>query len=295
MSGRPDRPTYSGDVAGQSETIRWQSRMTRPRPRPVTGRFPGQLRRRNCTDSGAVADCRATRRSLPRAASRSCRRQPFITGFECSTAASEAHVASRPAHSSVHLEIATSRGDTPHALGVCRLVVTGFWRVVWSLDGMGSSDRNIHRARRPERERQRRQPPKWTSPDAGSDPAGDMHAPERRTAATACGWCGGTITPGRRGPIPKWCSATCRHRAWEQTRAAASGLSAVKLVERRVEVQVPLVPTRRDWPRLLGEFVGQLDDGRVYDRNLPALARALPPVLESYRGRAHLTGAPHVH
>ncbi|UOY03631.1 hypothetical protein [Blastococcus sp. PRF04-17] len=118
-----------------------------------------------------------------------------------------------------------------------------------------------------------------------------MQGPERRTAATACGWCGGPITPASRGPIPKWCSATCRHRAWEQTRAAASGLSAVELVERRVEVQVPLVPTRRDWPRLLGELVGQLNDGRVYDRDLPALARALEPVLEAYRRRAHLTGA----
>jgi hypothetical protein len=69
----------------------------------------------------------------------------------------------------------------------------------------------------------------------------------------------------------------------------------VEVVERRVEVQVPLVPTRRDWPSLLGALVGQLDDGRVYDRDLPALARALKPVLESYRRRAHLAGAPHLH
>jgi hypothetical protein len=69
----------------------------------------------------------------------------------------------------------------------------------------------------------------------------------------------------------------------------------VKVVERRVEVQIPLVPTRRDWPSLLGELAGQLNDGRVYDRDLPALARALEPVLETYRRRAHLTGAPHLH
>jgi hypothetical protein len=124
-------------------------------------------------------------------------------------------------------------------------------------------------------------------PRAGSGVEGG----DRRTAATACGWCGGSITPGTRGPIPKWCSATCRHRAWEQTKAAASGLSAVKVIERRVEVQVPLVPTRRDWPRLLGELAGQLNDGRVYDRDLPALAKALQPLLEAYRRRAHLTGA----
>ena len=65
----------------------------------------------------------------------------------------------------------------------------------------------------------------------------------------------------------------------------------MELVERRVEVQVPLVPTRRDWARLLGELVGQLDDGRVYDRDLPALARAIQPVLQAYRRRARLTDA----
>lgn len=130
---------------------------------------------------------------------------------------------------------------------------------------------------------------------AGSPkPGSGVEERDRRTAATACGWCGGPITPGSRGPIPKWCSATCRHRAWEQARAATSGLSAVEVVERRVEVQVPLVPTRRDWPSLLGELAGQLNDGRVYDRDLPALARALQPVLEAYRRRAHLTGAPDV-
>jgi hypothetical protein len=69
----------------------------------------------------------------------------------------------------------------------------------------------------------------------------------------------------------------------------------VKLVERRVEVQVPLVPTRRDWPALLGELAGQLNDGRVYDRDLPGLARALEPVLQAYRRRARMTGGPTVH
>lgn len=157
---------------------------------------------------------------------------------------------------------------------------------------MGTSGSPDDRSRRRDRERQRRQQAQRTTPKSPSDPgAADVHGPERRTAATACGWCGGPITPGSRGPIPKWCSATCRHRAWEQARAAASGRSAVKLVERRVEVQVPLVPSRRDWPRLLGELADQLNDGRVYDRDLPALARALQPVLEAYRRRARLTGA----
>jgi hypothetical protein len=122
-------------------------------------------------------------------------------------------------------------------------------------------------------------------------PAAD--GPDRRIAATTCGWCGGPITARRRGPIPKWCSATCRHRAWEQSRAANSGRTAVEVVERRVETRVPLEPTRRDWPRLLGELAGQMDDGRVYDRDLPALGRALTrscgPTGGGRAGAAHLT------
>jgi hypothetical protein len=176
---------------------------------------------------------------------------------------------------------------------VLQLVVTGYWRLVRSLDGMGTSGTPEYRAQQRERERQRRQQAQRTTPKARSDSAAaDVHGRERRTAATACGWCGGPITPGSRGPIPKWCSATCRHRAWEQARAAASGLLAVEVIERRVEVRVPVAPTRRDWPRLLGELAGQLNDGRVYDRDLPGLARQLEPLLEAYWRRAHATGAP---
>ncbi len=58
---------------------------------------------------------------------------------------------------------------------------------------------------------------------------------------------------------------------------------------------MPLEPTRRDWPTLLGELTVQLTDGRIYDRDLPGLARALAPVLQAYRRRAHMTGAPTVY
>lgn len=161
---------------------------------------------------------------------------------------------------------------------------------------MGTSGTPEYRARQRARERQRRQKAQRTPvKKAGSELAGpDVHGPERRVAATTCGWCGGPITPRSRGPIPKWCSATCRHRAWEQTRAAASDRSAVKVVERLVEVRVPSEPTRRDWPKLLAELARQLDDGRVYDRDLPGLARALGSVLENYRRRARMTGVPDV-
>jgi hypothetical protein len=37
-------------------------------------------------------------------------------------------------------------------------------------------------------------------------------------------------------------------------------------------------PTRRDWPRLLGELVTQLDSGRIYNRDLDELSVALTAV-----------------
>jgi hypothetical protein len=42
---------------------------------------------------------------------------------------------------------------------------------------------------------------------------------------------------------------------------------------------------------LLNELARQLDDGRVYDRDLPALGRAMEPVLRTYRHRARFSGA----
>jgi hypothetical protein len=184
---------------------------------------------------------------------------------------------------------------TPSASRASQFVVSSYWRPVCSLIRMGTSGSPAYRARRQEREQQRRQQVQKTATRrTRSDPSAQEHVPERRAAATTCGWCGGPITPRSRGPIPRWCSATCRHRAWEQGRAAASGLSAVQVVERRVEVEVPLAPTRRDWQGLLGMLVHHLEDGRLYDRDLPGLARALEPVLQAYRRRAHMTGAPDV-
>ena len=111
---------------------------------------------------------------------------------------------------------------------------------------------------------------------------------ERRRAATTCGWCGTPMQPKARGRIPKWCSPSCRQRAWEQARAAESGLAAVKVVERRVEVAVAAAPTRRDWARLLHDLARQLDDGRVYDRDLADLSVALNAVLDAFRRRPHV-------
>lgn len=108
----------------------------------------------------------------------------------------------------------------------------------------------------------------------------------------SCAWCGGAIAPRSRGPVPKWCSVGCRRRAWEQAQAAASGRSAVEVVERRVEVPTAVPLTRRDWPHVLRELTTQLDDGRVYDRDLVRLSTELRVLLEAYRRRHHISGAP---
>jgi hypothetical protein len=60
----------------------------------------------------------------------------------------------------------------------------------------------------------------------------------------------------------------------------------VQVVERRVAVPTPVSPGRRDWPGLLQELVRQLDNGRVYGRDLPELALTLDAVLEAFTRRS---------
>jgi hypothetical protein len=67
-----------------------------------------------------------------------------------------------------------------------------------------------------------------------------------------------------------------------------------------VEVQIPAAPRRQDWPRLLGDLVRQLEDGRIYDRDLLSLSVALNAVHEAFgrrigAGRGQPTQAPRPH
>jgi len=120
---------------------------------------------------------------------------------------------------------------------------------------------------------------------------GLSRAPRRPGQTVECGWCGSPILLPARGRIPKWCSSSCRHRAWELTRAAASGRAAVQVVDRVVEVdrlvtvvqEVPVtsVPKAAEWPGALAQLATALDNGRVYDRDLPALAQALADVADA--------------
>ncbi|MCW3040017.1 MAG: uncharacterized protein JWM31_1922 [Solirubrobacterales bacterium] len=135
------------------------------------------------------------------------------------------------------------------------------------------------------------------APGGRSAQAVESVAQPRRRAASTCAWCGEPITVKATGRLPKWCSATCRQRAWEQARAASSGLSAVQVVERRVETPAPIPPTRHDWPHLLGELVTQLDTGRIYNRDLDELSVALTAVGVSMTRRLHISSrtAPRPH
>ena len=120
-----------------------------------------------------------------------------------------------------------------------------------------------------------------------------------------CGWCGAVVAIPPRGRVPKWCSPTCRHRAWEQRRAAASGLAAIDVIEQvverpvRVEVLVPAPPpppapprlpalpkNAAEWAAHLKQLGLVLDSGLLYNRDLPTLELALQGLIEAYNRRA---------
>jgi hypothetical protein len=119
-----------------------------------------------------------------------------------------------------------------------------------------------------------------------------------------CGWCGKFVAVQLRGRVPKWCSAACRHRAWEQRRAADSGLAAIEVVEQvverpvRVEVLVPAPPrapqppqpaafpkNADEWARHLDQLAIVLDSGLIYNRNLPTIEPSLKRLIEAYNRR----------
>lgn len=121
--------------------------------------------------------------------------------------------------------------------------------------------------------------------------------PAARTKCHRVPGCGRRIVLKATGRTPKWCSATCRHRAWEQDRAVQSGLVAVTVVDRAIEVEVPVqvvrtvevkvprMPRGSEWVQALHELARQLDGGSVYNRDLPALRSATNIVIDSLTRR----------
>jgi len=70
--------------------------------------------------------------------------------------------------------------------------------------------------------------------------------------------------------------------------SAASGRAAVQIVERRVQVSVRQSVTRRDWPQALADLAAQLDDGRIYDRDLLELGLALQDAASAFERRPYV-------
>lgn len=127
-------------------------------------------------------------------------------------------------------------------------------------------------------------------------------AAEKRTRrpgqTLTCGWCGTKFTVAATGRTPKWCSDACRHRAWETSRAAAAGAVAVRVVDRIVEVErpvtvietveVPALPKGAGWADALHELGRQIDVGKVYDRDLAAIADGIDAVIAALSRRPAL-------
>jgi hypothetical protein len=118
------------------------------------------------------------------------------------------------------------------------------------------------------------------------DPEGSLSTGKTRGPTTvSCTWCGSQTTVLPVGRVPSWCSNSCRHRAWEQRRAASSGLASREQVERLVEVEVPVtiikevevevLPKGASWANALTQLADQLDRGLIYDRDMAALAQAM--------------------
>ena len=138
----------------------------------------------------------------------------------------------------------------------------------------------------------------------GTTTAATIGAEQARTVrpgVVTCSWCGADVAVPTKGRVPKWCGTSCRHRAWEQHRAAESGRSAVEVVERVVTVQLPApaprpatltpvppavaVPTGTAWAPLLTELARQLDTGRIYRRDLDAVLPAFDQALQALNRR----------
>ncbi len=94
-----------------------------------------------------------------------------------------------------------------------------------------------------------------------------------------CGWCGKSVLVPSRGRVPKWCSPTCRNRAWQANRTP--GERPVRVVQQRIEVPVGAPPSDVDgWVELLEQLTAKLAQGRIYKRDLPTLVPAINHLLE---------------
>ena len=103
----------------------------------------------------------------------------------------------------------------------------------------------------------------------GGDPDGKPVDP-----GMVCLECGTELTYTGRGRRPRYCSSSCRHRAWERRRAADEGVIASRVVELPA---LPMEPTYTrtgviEWlrgnPHRLADVAGALPDGEAAARML---------------------------
>ncbi|MCA1781868.1 MAG: hypothetical protein ABR616_19705 [Dermatophilaceae bacterium] len=137
---------------------------------------------------------------------------------------------------------------------------------------------------------------------SNEEPQSDLVARRKRRSprvtggVVQCGWCGQSTPIPFRGRVPKWCSSSCRHRAWEQRRAAASGLCAVEVVDREIEtvtVKTVIKPepvtvhverrpqSATEFAQVLLDLAHRLDTGRIYDRDLATLDAPITALLDA--------------
>lgn len=110
-----------------------------------------------------------------------------------------------------------------------------------------------------------------TPEDVPVSPRADLAA---RTAGVrlpgqhvVCLWCGSSVAVRARGPLPKFCSANCRHRSWEQKRATRDGRAAVIAVDRFV---VAFPNTTQGWVAHLQRLAIDLRRGQLDENVLTA-------------------------
>jgi len=99
--------------------------------------------------------------------------------------------------------------------------------------------------------------------DVGSPAAGVR----LRGQHVVCMWCGSSVAVKARGPLPKFCSATCPHRAWEQERAARDGRVGVIAVDRLVAVYPH---DARGWVEHLERLANDVRRGQLDEAELTA-------------------------
>lgn len=123
----------------------------------------------------------------------------------------------------------------------------------------------------------------------------------RRPAAIVCAGCGASVRVKLRGPLPIWCSSTCRHRAWERRRAVAElaargdGQQPTVALRETVEVAVPLTPERLEWIGVIAELTRQIANHDLPNGCLNPVYEALTVAINQavYRDENYMFDGPH--